>query len=53
MPTVDAEVLEAKVKQMYRLVVEQPHGVYHFAKRAGCCDRVADWRSPTSSASGS
>ncbi|MGH3466050.1 MAG: methyltransferase domain-containing protein [Kribbellaceae bacterium] len=30
MTTVDTEALEAKVKQMYRLVAEQPHGAYHF-----------------------
>jgi arsenite methyltransferase len=40
MPTVDAEVLEAKVKQMYRLVVEQPHGVYHFAMGRPLAERL-------------
>jgi ubiquinone/menaquinone biosynthesis C-methylase UbiE len=30
MITVDAVELESKVKDMYRLVAEQPHGVYHF-----------------------
>jgi hypothetical protein len=28
--TIDVEAREAKVKQMYRLVPEQPHGNYHF-----------------------
>jgi len=40
MPTVDAEVLEAKVKQMYRLVVEQPHGLYHFAMGQPLAERL-------------
>jgi arsenite methyltransferase len=40
MPTVDAEVLEAKVKEMYRLVVEQPHGVYHFAMGRPLAERL-------------
>jgi arsenite methyltransferase len=30
MPTVDVSALEAKVKDMYRLVAEQPNGAYHF-----------------------
>ena len=29
-PTVDVVDLEAKVKEMYRLVAEAPHGRYHF-----------------------
>ena len=29
MTTIDVEAREAKVKQMYRLVAEQPHGNYH------------------------
>ena len=41
MTTVDAVLLEAKVKDMYRQVAEQPHGAFHFelgeqvAARAG------------------
>lgn len=41
MSTVDAVALEAKVKDMHRLVAEQPHGAFHFelggqvAARAG------------------
>lgn len=30
MTTVDAGMLEVKVKEMYRLVAEEPHGAYHF-----------------------
>ena len=30
MPTVDVSALEAKVKDIYRLVAEQPTGAYHF-----------------------
>ncbi|WP_020388744.1 methyltransferase domain-containing protein [Kribbella catacumbae] len=30
MVTVDAGTLEVKVKEMYRLVAEEPHGAYHF-----------------------
>ncbi len=30
MTIVDVVVLEAKVKEMYRLVAEEPHGSYHF-----------------------
>ncbi len=30
MATIDVEALEAKVKQVYRLVAEQPHGSYYF-----------------------
>jgi arsenite methyltransferase len=41
MSTVDAEVLEAKVKQMYRLVVEQPHGMYHFAMGRPLAERLS------------
>jgi arsenite methyltransferase len=52
MITVDAVELESKVKDMYRLVAEQPHGVYHFemgrvlAERLGypaeLLDRIPD-----------
>jgi len=47
-PTVDVVELEAKVKEMYRLVAEAPHGRYHFelgrplAERLGYDPRVLD-----------
>jgi SAM-dependent methyltransferase len=40
MTTVDVEVLEAKVKGMYRLVSEQPHGVYHFEMGRTLAERL-------------
>ena len=49
MTTVDTRLLEAKVKEMYRLVAEQPHGIFHFelgeqlAARLGYdLERIAD-----------
>ena len=47
-PTVDVVELEAKVKEMYRLVAEAPHGRYHFelgrplAERLGYDPEVLD-----------
>jgi SAM-dependent methyltransferase len=40
MTTVDVEALEAKVKRMYRLVAEQPHGVYHFEMGRSLAERL-------------
>jgi arsenite methyltransferase len=40
MATVDTEALEAKVKQMYRLVAEQPHGAYHFEMGRSLAERL-------------
>jgi arsenite methyltransferase len=48
MAVVDTEQLEAKVRQMYRLVAEQPHAAYHFemgrplATRLGYPDEMLD-----------
>jgi arsenite methyltransferase len=48
MAVVDANELEAKVRQMYRDVAQQPHGAYHFemgrslAKRLGYAGEVLD-----------
>jgi ubiquinone/menaquinone biosynthesis C-methylase UbiE len=47
-PTLDVDELEAKVKEMYRLVAEAPHGRYHFelgrplAERLGYDPHVLD-----------
>ena len=47
-PAVDVVELEAKVKEMYRLVAEAPHGRYHFelgrplAERLGYDPEVLD-----------
>jgi arsenite methyltransferase len=38
--TIDVEALEAKVKQMYRLVAEQPHGNYHFELGRSLAERL-------------
>ncbi len=40
MATVDAGVLEVKVKRMYRLVAEQPHRVYHFEMGRALAERL-------------
>jgi SAM-dependent methyltransferase len=41
MPTqVDVQELEAKVKDMYRHVAEQPHGAYHFEMGRPLADRL-------------
>ncbi|MFI7061759.1 methyltransferase domain-containing protein [Kribbella sp. NPDC050124] len=40
MTTVDLEALETKVKRMYRLVAEQPHGVYHFEMGRSLAERL-------------
>jgi arsenite methyltransferase len=40
MTIVDVDVLEAKVKRMYRLVAEQPHRVYHFEMGRGLAERL-------------
>jgi arsenite methyltransferase len=40
MTTVDIEVLEAKVKQMYRLVAEHSHGTYHFEMGRSLAERL-------------
>jgi ubiquinone/menaquinone biosynthesis C-methylase UbiE len=39
-PTVDAAALEAKVKEMYRLVAEVPKGDYHFELGRPLADRL-------------
>jgi hypothetical protein len=39
-PTVDAAALEAKVKEMYRLVAEAPQGDYHFELGRPLADRL-------------
>jgi ubiquinone/menaquinone biosynthesis C-methylase UbiE len=39
-PTVDAAALEAKVKEMYRLVAEVPQGDYHFELGRPLADRL-------------
>jgi arsenite methyltransferase len=38
--TVDAKELEAKVKDMYRHVAEEPHGAYHFEIGRGLAERL-------------
>ncbi|HZN72537.1 MAG TPA: methyltransferase domain-containing protein [Micromonosporaceae bacterium] len=40
MATVDVEKLEAKVKEMYRLVAEEPHGTYHFEMGRSLAERL-------------
>jgi arsenite methyltransferase len=40
MQTVDIDELEAKVKHMYRLVAEQPHGAYHFEMGRALAERL-------------
>ncbi|HEU4425598.1 MAG TPA: methyltransferase domain-containing protein [Pilimelia sp.] len=40
MTTVDAVELESKVKDMYRLVAEQPHGAYHFEMGRALAERL-------------
>ena len=40
MATVDAVELESKVKQMYRLVAEQPHDKYHFEMGRPLAERL-------------
>lgn len=40
MTTVDLVALEAKVKEMYRLVAEQPHGEYHFEMGRSLAERL-------------
>ena len=40
MTTVDVEALEAKVKQMYRLLAEQPNGNYHFEMGRSLAERL-------------
>ena len=40
MTTVDLVALEAKVKEMYRLVAEQPHGAYHFEMGRSLAERL-------------
>jgi arsenite methyltransferase len=40
MRTVDVGELEAKVKHMYRLVAEQPHGAYHFEMGRALAERL-------------
>jgi hypothetical protein len=43
--TVDVEALEAKVKQMYRLLAEQPNGNYHFEMGRSLAERLGSDRS--------
>ena len=38
--TVDTQELEAKVKDMYRHVAEEPHGKYHFELGRPLADRL-------------
>lgn len=38
--TVDVQELEAKVKDMYRHVAEEPHGTYHFEMGRDLADRL-------------
>jgi arsenite methyltransferase len=40
MTTVDVEALEAKVKDMYRLAAEEPHGAYHFEMGRSLAERL-------------
>ena len=40
MTTVDVVALEAKVKEMYRLVAEEPHGAYHFELGRSLAERL-------------
>ena len=40
MASIDVAVLEAKVKQMYRLVAEQPNGRYHFEMGRPLAERL-------------
>ena len=40
MTTIDVEAREAKVKQMYRLVAEQPHGNYHVELGRSIAERL-------------
>jgi arsenite methyltransferase len=40
MTTVDLVALDAKVKEMYRLVAERPHGEYHFEMGRSLADRL-------------
>jgi arsenite methyltransferase len=40
MASIDVAVLEAKVKQMYRLVAEQPNGMYHFEMGRPLAERL-------------
>jgi arsenite methyltransferase len=40
MTTVDVEALEAKVKQMYGLVAEEPRGTYHFEMGRALAERL-------------
>jgi arsenite methyltransferase len=38
--SVDAGELEAKVKDMYRHVAEEPHGKYHFEMGRGLAEQL-------------
>jgi arsenite methyltransferase len=40
MTIVDEVALEAKVKEMYRLVAEEPHGAYHFEMGRSLAERL-------------
>ncbi len=40
MRTVDVDELESKVKHMYRLVAEEPHGAYHFEMGRALAERL-------------
>jgi arsenite methyltransferase len=40
MTTVDTDLLETKVKHMYRLVAEDPHGGYHFEMGSALAQRL-------------
>lgn len=40
MTTVNVEALEANAKQMYSLVAEQPHGIYHFEMGRSLAERL-------------
>ena len=40
MAVVDTQELEAKVRDMYRLVAEEPHGAYHFETERPLAERL-------------
>jgi SAM-dependent methyltransferase len=40
MTTLDTTLLEVKVKEMYRQVAENPHGVFHFEMGQGVAERL-------------